>query len=155
MTLGDLDLAIQAVMGWSDSHLHAFSIAAREYGDSRTADDADNEALLELRALLEAGVTRFSYTYDFGDNWEHTVQIERSQPAVEGNHYPACIAGKRKAPPEDCGGPWGFHDLLQVLANPAHPEHAGHVQWIGGRFDPEAFAVEAADAAIAARFGRP
>jgi Plasmid pRiA4b ORF-3-like protein len=154
MTLADLHQAIQAAMGWEDGHLHAFDIDGRQYGDRRTLDDVADENRLALNALLKSGVARFGYTYDFGDDWEHTVAIEKTLPAVDGRSYPACVAGKRNCPPEDCGGPWGYHDLLAVLADPAHPEHAERIEWIGEAFDPEEFAIEIADAALAARFRR-
>jgi hypothetical protein len=154
MTLADLHQAIQAAMGWEDGHLHAFDIDGRQYGDRRTLDDVADENRLALNALLKSGVARFGYTYDFGDDWEHTVAIEKTLPAVDGRSYPACVAGKRNCPPEDCGGPWGYHDLLAVLADPAHPEHAERIEWIGEAFDPEEFVIEIADAALAARFRR-
>ena len=83
---------------------------------------------------------------------EHSVLIEQTHSALAEARYPACIAGKRNCPPEDCGGPAGYQELLAILADPTHPEHTEWVEWIGGDFDPEAFAVEAADAAVAARF---
>ena len=154
MTLGDLHQAIQAAMGWDDSHLHAFDIAGREYGDPDSVDDVADEERLTLNGVLNSGVTRFTYTYDFGDNWEHTVLIERTRRPLEAGPYPACIAGKRNCPPEDCGGPWGYQDLLAVLADPAHPDHPERVEWVGEDFDPEEFAIEVANARLAARFGR-
>ena len=154
MTLGDLHQAIQAAMGWHDSHLHAFDIAGREYGDPDSVDDVADEERLTLNGVLNSGVTRFTYTYDFGDNWEHAVLIERTRRPLEAGSYPACIAGKRNCPPEDCGGPWGYQDLLAVLADPAHPDHPERVEWVGEDFDPEEFAIEVANARLAARFGR-
>src|SRR5215207_4881541 len=92
------------------------------------------------------------HPYDFGDNWEHTVLIERPRRPLEAGRYPACLAGKRNCPPEDCGGPWGYQDLLAVLADPAHPAYLERVEWVGEGFDPEAFAIEEANARLAARF---
>ena len=154
MTLGDLHEAIQAAMGWEGGHLHAFDIDGRQYGDRRTVDDAADENRLTLNGVLKSGVTRFGYTYDFGDNWEHTVAIEKSQPTIEEQAYPACVDGKRNCPPEDCGGVWGYEELLQILADPAHPEHAERLDWLGEDFDPEDFSIQIANATLAARFGR-
>jgi hypothetical protein len=154
LSLGDVHRAIQAAMGWEDSHLHVFEIAERHYGDPQSVDEAANEKRLTMSGLLKSGITRFTYTYDFGDDWEHSVLIEQIHPALAEARYPACIAGKRNCPPEDCGGPGGYQELLAILADPAHPEHTEWVEWIGGDFDPEAFAVEAADAAVAARFSQ-
>lgn len=154
MTLADLHQAIQATMGWHDDHLHAFDIGGRQYGDRHTADDVADENRLTLNSLLKSGVARFVYTYDFGDNWEHIIVIEKRAPASEVTFYPACVGGKRNCPPEDCGGAWGYQHLLDILADPAHPERAEQIEWIGEQFDPDEFAVEIADAAIAVRFNR-
>src|ERR1700687_5929738 len=79
MTLGDLHQAIQATMGWHDDHLHAFDIGGRQYGDRHTVDDVADENRLTLNSLLKSGVARFVYTYDFGDNWEHTVVMKNAR----------------------------------------------------------------------------
>jgi len=154
MTLGDLHQAIQAAMGWEDCHLHAFDVGGRRYGDRDTVDNVADENRLTLDSLLKSGVARFAYTYDFGDSWEHTVVIENRAPPAETTSYPACIAGKRSCPPEDCGGVWGYQHLLAVLADPAHPERAEQIEWLGEEFDPDDFAVEIANATLAARFYR-
>ena len=152
MTLGDLHQAIQAAMGWDGGHLHAFDIAGRQYGDPDSLDEVADEERLTLNKVRNTGVSRFTYTYDFGDNWEHTVLIERPRRPLEAGRYPACVAGKRNCPPEDCGGPWGYEDLLAVLADPTDPEYLERVEWVGEGFDPEEFAIEEANARIAARF---
>ena len=69
--------------------------------------------------------------------------------------YPACVAGKRNCPPEDCGGPWGYQHMLAILADPDQPQHADQIEWFGKDLDPEEFSVIGTDAIIAARFGRP
>jgi hypothetical protein len=158
MTLGDLNLAIQATIGWGSSHLHAFEIGDRQFGDRSVMDDVENEDRRTLGDLMKSGMRRFRYTYDFGDNWQHDILIEKTPAASSGKNrgkiLPACIAGKRNGPPEDCGGPWGYAELLGILSDPAHPLHDERLEWIGEEFDPEAFAVSAADAALAAVFGR-
>jgi Plasmid pRiA4b ORF-3-like protein len=153
-TLFDLHMAIQVTMGWMDSHLHAFDIGGRQYGDRATTDDVANEAHQTLNGLVKSGVSRFCYTYDFGDDWEHDVLIEKAPSANAARAYPACVAGKRNCPPEDCGGAWGYAELLAALADPAHPRHEEQREWIGEDFDPEAFSVPKADAILAAAFRR-
>jgi len=106
-----------------------------------------------VNGVLRSGVSRFTYTYDFGDEWEHAIVIEGKQPPVDGRRYPACVAGKRNCPPEDCGGCWGYQQLLAILADPAHPRRREWAEMIGEDFDPEAFSVAEADARVAARFG--
>lgn len=145
-TLGGLHRAIQAVMGWHDCHLHVFVIDQEQYGDPRTTDDVADENRVRLSKLHKSGVTRFGYTYDFGDSWDHVIVIEKSQPASPDAVHPVCIAGKRRCPPEDCGGPWGYSELQAILADPAHPERDDRLEWLGDDdFDPETFDLDAAN----------
>ena len=153
MTLADLHHAIQAAMGWEDCHLHVFDIAGRQYGGRHAGDDVD-EKRPTLNSLVKAGVARFTYTYDFGDDRDHTVVIEKRPPPLGPTSYPTCVAGKRNCPPEDCGGPWGYEELLQILADPAHPERAEQIEWLGEEFDPDDFSVDIANATLNARFHR-
>jgi len=83
-----------------------------------------------------------NYTYDFGDNWEHKIQLEKILPWDKNIEYPACIAGKRACPPEDCGGIWGYKEFLEAINNPDHEEHEEMLEWVGGEFDPEHFDVK-------------
>ena len=154
MTLADLHLAIQAAMGWQNGHLHAFDINGEQYGDPSMMDDVASERRLKLNTLANSGVTRFTYTYDFGDDWEHDILIEKAPPAHTAKAVPACIGGKRNCPPEDCGGAWGYAELLPILADPANPRHDEMREWLGEDFDPEAFSVEDADTSLAAFFAR-
>ncbi len=154
MTLGDLHLAIQAAMGWYDCHLHAFDIGGEQYGDQRSVDDVADENRLTLSRLLRSSVVRFTYTYDFGDDWEHTVAFEKNEPGVEGVSYPICITGKGGCPPEDCGGIWGYQELLSILADPAHPEYDERIDWVNESLNPGKFDLERANTLLAARFGK-
>jgi hypothetical protein len=106
-TLGDLHRAIQAAMGWENYHLHTFNIEGRQYGDRRVVYNVADEKRVTLNGLIKSGVTRFAYTYDFGDIWKHALLIEKSLPVVETLSRPTCTGGERRCPPEDCGGPWG------------------------------------------------
>jgi hypothetical protein len=140
LRLSDLHHLIQTVFGWTDSHLHQFTIAGRRFGQP---DDFDenvlDEAEVTISEALNASVKRFSYTYDFGDDWEHEVVVEKDLGGDSGRERPLCLAGKRHRPPEDCGGPHGYHDFLDAIRNPRHAEHRAMLEWIGGEFDPEAF----------------
>ena len=152
MTFADLSEAILTAMGWHGGHLHAFDVDGRQYGDPATTDDVADERRLTLKSVLKSGAKRFGYDYDFGDSWEHTVAIEKALAPGAGQAYPACVDGARNCPPEDCGGVWGYAELLEIRSDPNHPERAERLEWIGGDFDPEAFDVAAADKRLAARF---
>src|SRR3546814_13140532 len=86
--------------------------------------------------LVGRGITSFTYTYDFGDDWRHRIEIEEIIPANPGIDYPRFVDGERRAPPEDVGGTPGFEEFLNAMAKPRPPERASMVQWYGGVFDP-------------------
>ncbi len=93
--------------------------------------------------LEDAGVKTVKYLYDFGDGWEHTVEVERVTHAVPGLTYPRLVDAVGGCPPEDVGGSWGYDEFLDALADPAHENHAEMTDWIGEDFDPAAVNVEA------------
>ena len=148
--LDHLNLMIQAAMGWTNSHLHEFSIADERFGmrhDDFESDCAD-EKNHRLGELIQREKSKFGFIYDFGDGWEHDIVVEKISPPEPGVKYPRCTAGARACPPEDCGGPWGYLEFLSAIGDPKHEEHESMLEWIGGQFDPEAFDVRDADAAV-------
>lgn len=86
--------------------------------------------------------SKLRWDYDFGDGWEHDVIVEAIEPTRSDTTYPVCLKGKRACPPEDCGGPWGYQNLIDALRDPDHPEHDELVDWASPDFDPEEFDVE-------------
>jgi hypothetical protein len=145
-----LHVAIQDSMGWQDYHLHNFSMLKPATGKmvNITFSDEDYRAFnrSNLSCHREKIAKYFSvenrdadYIYDFGDNWEHSIMLEKILPVKEGTKYPLCTGGKRACPPEDCGGVPGYNDLLKILSNPRHPEYKSMLIWVGGKFDPEHF----------------
>ena len=133
MTLGDLHDAIQSSMGWENAHLHDFDVDGRRYGDPGTTDEVINEERLTLAEIHRTGIERFKYTYDFGDDWVHLITIEGTIPTVAGQRYPACIAGKRSCPPEDCGGPYRLCPLPRGEKRSVPPRSCGNVELGGTR----------------------
>ena len=104
---------IQTVFGWTDTHLHQFWIDDTPYGQP---DDFDEEMRNENSVHLAqavGGSTRFTYTYDFGDDWEHDILVEKIIAGDSGCERSLCLGGKRHRPPEDCGGPWGYPRILE------------------------------------------
>ncbi len=79
------------------------------------------------------------YEYDFGDDWQHSVTLEKVMPRDVDTRYPACVAGRRACPPEDCGGIYGYQEFLEAVRNPAHEEHENMLEWVGGYYDPGEF----------------
>lgn len=144
-TLLQLHNIIQTCMGWDGYHLHAFDIGGVQYAepDPDGMMECEDERRVRLSQIVDGGFKKFTYTYDFGDNWDHVIQVEKTLPAEAGVRYPRCVTGKRACPPEDCGGPWGYAELLEALTDPNHERHEELLDWVGGEFDPEAFDVDA------------
>ncbi len=143
-TLGDLNFILQAAMGWTNSHLHQFTIDGVDYSDpGAEVDGAEDEFAVTLADVVPAERLRFNLLYDFGDAWDHEITVEKILPREAGKRYPLCVAGERARPPEDCGGVWGYGDFLEAIQDPEHEEHDAMLEWIGGSFDPEAFDVAA------------
>ncbi|BET68433.1 hypothetical protein ASA1KI_33510 [Opitutales bacterium ASA1] len=142
---------IQIVMGWTNSHLHSFRSGACEYVQ-RDPDDAGwqdtfsdtiicDERKHTLSDLVGAKGDKFSYTYDFGDNWMHELKVRSIRPTAKPLPAAFCVAGARACPPEDCGSVPGYEELCAALPDPKHPDHEHWKNWIGD-YDPEAFDCE-------------
>ena len=86
--------------------------------------------------------SRFTYDYDFGDGWEHVLEVEKVLLPQKGVRYPVCLDGARACPPEDVGGMGGYEEFLKAIRDPNHPEHEEYLDWIGGNFDPEQFDLD-------------
>jgi hypothetical protein len=151
--LDRLHLVLQAAMGWTNSHL--YEIRARDVGwglpDLDFGDGpADARKVRLIDVLEDLGVKTLKYLYDFGDGWEHTVKIERVADAVPGLAYPILIDAVGRCPPEDVGGPPGYDEFLDALADPAHERHAEMKDWVGEAFGPTAANIEALSGDVAA-----
>jgi len=145
ITLDRLHDVIQIVMGWTDSHLHQFTIGTKRYTEY---PEAREEGLPCGRYRLEDLIKRkgrtFRYLYDFGDSWHHELVLEESRHAVRSPHRTelACLHGERACPPEDVGSIHGYYEFCRAMKNPRHEEHARYFTWYGGPFHSERFAPD-------------
>jgi hypothetical protein len=153
-TFWDLHSAIQDVFKWNHSHLHHFyyneTILKKQLVFGIPSED-DEMYEMEILPSLKHKISKYlnleepniKYVYDLGDNWIHLIQVEEILPAEKGVSYPICLKGKRNSPPDDCGGIWGYADLLEILADPKHEEYESTKEWVEsmkeGPFDPEHF----------------
>jgi hypothetical protein len=144
LTLGGLHDVLQVVMGWEDCHLHQFVVNGESYGQAASGDldTADEEGIRLSGIFTGRKKPRLLYEYDFGDSWRHEVRLEKRLEPDSKVEYPRCVEGARACPPEDCGGPWGYADLLEAIGDPKHPEHRDMKEWVGGRFDPKKFSAD-------------
>jgi hypothetical protein len=148
LTLAQFHNVLQVTMGWENSHLHEFRIGRQRFGVPDPEDrfmggtGRIDERKVRLSDVLGEAGAKAEYTYDFGDNWEHIIVVEKVLTPEPEVVYPVCTDGKRHGPPEDCGGLGGYHNFLEAIRDPAHEEHEEMLEWIGGGFDPEAFSVD-------------
>jgi hypothetical protein len=177
--LSNLHYAIQIVMGWTNSHLHQFVIpdnrpkpTREEIDELRQAgqwekltertrrgryisdprfelENIEDEKKVKLAELAPAAKSNFIYEYDFGDNWEHLIEVVKISPPADKVKYPVCLAGELACPPDDCGGIWGYCDMLEVLKNPKHKDYKDIRGWMPPGFNPERFNLEAVNAELA------
>jgi hypothetical protein len=152
-SLFEFHRTVQAAMGWTDSHLHQFVQHGVYYGapDREYGMPMVSERRTRLADLLQRPKDRLIYEYDFGDSWEHDVVLEDIHEAQLDARYPRVTGGKRACPPEDVGGSPGYAEFVDAISDPAHEEHDGMLEWIGGQFDPEAFDIVAANDRIPKR----
>jgi len=147
---------LQAAMGWTDSHLHEFTIREKRYAPPDEEDQfleikTFDESKFRLNQLLETGEV-FEYLYDFGDSWQHRITVEsiRDLDKDDSNAGRVWIeAGQRACPPEDAGGIWGYQESLATLEDNPYSEAAKEMrEWAGLDFDPERLDRKAANAAL-------
>lgn len=152
-TFYELSDAILNAMGWVGGHLHDFKMKNPETGTQETiGEDPDrensctslDEKETKIKDFFINNKSKAHYTYDFGNCWGHNVELMRIVPAVPGKEYPVCIAGKRACPPEDCGGTYGYDELLKKRAKAKAErtdEENEELEWyqMDDDFDPEAF----------------
>jgi hypothetical protein len=134
-TFATLHQIIQAAFGWTDTHLHSFEYEGEQIGvpDPESGDECADEGATTLEVVLLGPKDRVRYTYDFGDNWEHDIVLEKVMEPDTNDERPVLLTGRGACPPEDCGGPWGYAELKDA-----------------GGFNPTSFDPEAAERRVRA-----
>jgi Plasmid pRiA4b ORF-3-like protein/SEC-C motif len=131
-------LMIQKAMGWHDAHMYVFETDEYTIIDPRSDSGdipADGERLVSIAADRGA---RFTYVYDFGDEWMHTVTVDEIRPRGSDNVF-SVLDGGGACPPEDIGGAARYQHLLAAFADPASPGHDDAVDILGVDFDPAVY----------------
>lgn len=139
-TLMGLHHVIQAAFGWTNTDLFEFVAGDRHYGEPAPEYDDWGPKVyraknIRLKTLLERGVDRFAYVYDFGDYWKHDIIVEEIREGAADIDYPVFVAGARRSPPEDVSSAWGFMNFLEAALDPTHKEHSAVLDWYGKPFD--------------------
>lgn len=160
--LDDLHLIVQAAMPWENYHLYEFRAGKVAWGEPDPEWDFPGSSPLParkatLRDLLGGTRRSFSYVYDFGNDWRHSVRVEAIGEADPETAYPRLLTAQGRCPPEDVGGPWGYESYLEAMADPGHERHAEMIEWRGPSFDPatvDETAIRKELARLAKRFAR-
>jgi hypothetical protein len=145
--LSELHHVLQISMGWFHSHLHDFRDRRNRYGDPKSLQAVIDESETSLCQVAPRKGSRFVYTYDFGDTWEHEVLVEKIDRDTVST-LPRCLGGRNACPPEDCGGVFGYLNLLESLADRNHPNHDEAREWVDEDFDPKRFDVAAVNSLL-------
>jgi hypothetical protein len=144
ISLLELHLCIQYAMGWTDSHLFEFKRGDLCFGIRYEDTELDFPDLIDASGVQVAGVLKrpgqlLTYVYDFGDYWEHKIQLNGHLDIDPDMKYPLCVSGAGNCPPEDCGGIHGFTELLEILKDKNNPEYKDIRKWVGKKYDPDEF----------------
>ena len=155
LSLSNLHLVIQTVMGWQNYHLHQF-VKDGVFYTKRSVDDEYWDEMgsvdyngLNISDLLKRENESILYEYDFGDGWVHNIELVKILNYDGSTDFLTCIAGERSCPPEDCGGIFRYKDILKILKDPAHEEYDEYITWLGDEFDPEVFSLNSVNNTLA------
>ncbi len=152
ITLQKLHWVIQAAFGWGHAHLHEFIAGDGERYGTPDPDFDEPGSVSSENTRLTTALRRstLSYVYDFGDYWDHRIQVEKTLAADPLFTLPFCVGGACATPPEDCGGVPGYADFVRVMADANDPEHENLAEWIGvENWDPKFFDSIAANDRLA------
>lgn len=153
-SLAQLHGVLQIAMGWEDCHLYTFfdrasnfmasGLSSGQLGEQLGGMLGEEKAAHEIcvAEVLDRKGARLSYEYDMGDGWLHQISVLECAAQCPGGMPVECVAGARACPPEDCGGPPGYMNLLEAISNRRHPEHKDLLEWVGGAFDPAEFDLQ-------------
>ena len=147
--LDELHQILQTVMGWEDCHLYEFTVGNERNTKSHSVPDDEFEELdtldeskFRISDLLKKEGDKIRYVYDFGDNWRHTLKLEKILPFEIGKSMPVCVKGSRASPIEEIGGTFGYANFLEAYMDREHPEHQEMQEWADEHFHPDYFDLD-------------
>jgi hypothetical protein len=150
MWLSRLHDSIQIAFDWFDYQTHVFALDDLKFGNPMKRDElvVEDDRDVTLADLNLASRDQMSYDYQFGEAWRVEIRVEKTVVAGKDVIYPACVAGERAGPPEDCGGIEAFHDMLACLKEPASDLGKEWLGWLGPEYDPGACDLDKVNKAL-------
>ena len=149
ITLEELHYVIQTAMGWGNCHSHQFIAENVIYNDGLTTSQYSeveefirHERKYTLSQLVKTEGRGFIYEYDLADSWAHEIELRKILPADADARKPRCVQGEQACPPEDCGGIWGYTDLLETLHYDHDTEEDSVSTGLGKDFNPNHFDID-------------
>lgn len=165
ITFEELHHIIQMAMGWEVYHMHQFIVGNRRNGtyigisEEELGFDTGVEQLdhseVPISQYLKKMKDKCWYEYDFGDGWEHEINLVEVVDLSKEQPVPFVLKGKGACPPEDCGGPWGYEELKETIKNPKAENYEEMIEWVGDDFDPNHFNLEEANNRLLEQFLMP
>ncbi len=145
LTFYQLHCILQLSFGWTNSHCHQFespfepNLSITNLGESYDETERITDSRkVKIRPYLHENAFMV-YTYDMGDYWQHGIFVEQVKEAEPGHTYPVCVEGAKSCPPEDCGGMYGYWDLVAAMKKGKGLSFQEYVRWLGSVYDPLAF----------------
>lgn len=165
ITFEELHHIIQMAMGWEVYHMHQFIVGNRRNGTYigiseeelgfDTGIDQLDHSKVPISQYLKKMKDKCWYEYDFGDGWEHEINLVEVVDLSKEQPVPFILKGKGACPPEDCGGPWGYEELKETIKNPKAENYEEMIEWVGDDFDPNHFNLEEANNRLLEQFLMP
>ncbi|WP_344087853.1 plasmid pRiA4b ORF-3 family protein [Nostocoides veronense] len=164
LTLDRVHTCLQVILGWEDSHLHRFSAPGVDawsppwfvtaYDEDELDEEGTPESEVRLDQVLRAAGEWLIYTYDFGDDWRHRIEVEEVRLAQGGDPPALCLEGVGACPPEDVGGIFTWNELAAALRADPDPDHLSgeleqYADWLPEGSNPDLFELEDVNAEIA------
>ena len=135
MTFRNLHEAIQYLFGWMDYHLYDFEIAREHVKilcDDGEAFEFERDTVFKdmdtpLHTYLKEKM-KLVYTYDYGDNWEHVILVEKQ--SEEAQSQIKLLKWKQDNLAEDAGNVDGYQEIVAKAADETNEEHEKMKNWL-------------------------
>ena len=154
-------------MGWTNEHLNQFRKGDDFYAPAYQRENEmpplfapvpdgfpssprnHNQEDYTLSDLLTEKGKSIEWEYDLGDSWYHDVNLSSIGDYKADEPLVSFIKGERECPPEDCGGIWGYQNLLSIYEKKKSrkrltADEKDRLEWyeMDEDFDPDYFDID-------------